>query len=400
MATSGESAWKKYYQGKGDVKTIVKVDSETYEVANPTKKLGTVKARTEVVVLKATKYDSKILVQLPNNNLARIKFDNLVKPNVKASAAVSLKPQAFGVASDSKKFSLKEYTKTVMDHIKDRKDLTPEIKLYLEALTDYYAGGKTTKETVKKTYTKFKDSIPISDINKDYGEVLGPIACIKKSLLTEKKIKLSSSARIYIPIRPNEPLMDYAIIEGNKQYTISAKSGTTTNVVKPKDILDLIGKRKATKDKWKIRQEYKILEILKDRSIISGPIAVLAQLNMYGLTKEAADEADSLGDRYDIHKFAGFISQNEYLSKQKKPTINEIMYEAEKIVSKMSKNELDFSSIFKDAIKNEVIYVKYELDSTVGTWEIITDENITAKSVYLRSKNGYTRKSDRMGIQV
>ena len=94
-----------------------------------------------------------------------------------------------------------------------------------------------------KIFQQVKGSVSLNDVNKDFGEVLGPVAILEQGLFRANKISLNKgSSRIYIPLRPNEPLMDYAIINGDVQYTISAKSGTTTNVVKPPDIIALLSK--------------------------------------------------------------------------------------------------------------------------------------------------------------
>jgi len=56
---------------------------------------------------------------------------------------------------------------------------------------------------------KVKDNLPMNDINKDFGEVLGPVAVIHENFLKDKKITLSkTTSKIYVPARPNEPLMD------------------------------------------------------------------------------------------------------------------------------------------------------------------------------------------------
>ena len=53
----------------------------------------------------------------------------------------------------------------------------------------------------------------------------------------------------------------------DKNYIISAKSGETTNVVKPGDILDLLAKNSKAENKWKNTKEYNVLKTLSDNSI-------------------------------------------------------------------------------------------------------------------------------------
>ena len=57
--------------------------------------------------------------------------------------------------------------------------------------------------------------------------------------------------------------------------------------------------------------------------------------------------------------------------------------------------------VFADAIAQKVYYVKFAISSTgLPQWAIQIDSDFRQSSnVFLRSKNGYTRASDRMGVQ-
>lgn len=406
MASSGASAWAKYFQGKGDLPTTMKKDSPSYDATDPNKKLGTLAAGTKVTYLAAKAYESKALVSVPIKNgrefqIIRVSFDAIAKPGVKASAAVSLKPQAFGVRE--KKYRIAEYSKIVADYIEDRKDLSPQLRTYLSAVFDYYATGKTTKGEVTKIYNSVKTDIPINDINKDFGEVLGPVACYKLQLFKSKGITLTNQLEVYMPERPNEPLMDYGLYDGKKQYVISAKSGTTTNTVKPGDILDLLKKNPAKVSKWRDTKEWKLLQMLAENSILFGPIKAVAAA--YGIfSEQAADKVTKT--EYDTGAFAKFINENDYLKTKSKPTVNEIMYECEKMIQKDTKDgNLNMNAIFSDAIEEAVLYVKFELDTLgIGTWKVIASDDVANIQgygrAYLRTKNGYTRAADRMGVQI
>lgn len=406
MASSGQTAWNKYFQGKGDIKTRMKKASSIFDAATSAKLSGTIEAGTEITYLSTKKFDSKAVIQYKvgnKNKIVRVTFDNIAKPGVKASGAASLKPQAFGVKET--KYSFAEYTKVVSSTIEERKDISSELKTYLSALFNHYATGKPSKAEVTKIYNKVKDNIPINDINKDFGEVLGPVAILANKLLQSKKISLTkTTAKIYVPERPNEPLMDYGIIQGNKQIVVSAKSGTTTNVVKPPDILMLLKKNSKSEKKWKDKKEYKLLQKLSEESILTGPIKAVSAMYPTMISEKAANSVTKTG--YDKAAFSNFINSNTYLSSKKNPTANEIMYECEKLIQAETKNgNLDMNSIFADAIKEEVVYVKFELDSTgVGKWGVIVSDDIKKINsygrAYLRTKNGYTRASDRMGVQV
>jgi hypothetical protein len=408
MASSGQAAWVKYFQGKGDIPTTLKKPSPLFDAADSNKKIGELPAGTQVVYLKTTKYESKALVQykkLPTDkklNLGRVTFDMLAKPGVKSSGAVSLKPQSFNVKD--RKYSLQDYKRTVLEAIEEHKNLPPNLKTYLTAIFDYYANGSTTAAKVTSIFNKLKNDLPLNDINKDLGEVLGPVAICFKKVINFNGKKLSTSGQVYVPERPNEPLMDYAIYENNRQYIISAKSGTTTNVVKPGDIISLLSRVPAKLNKWKKTKEFAILQILAENSIILGPIKAVSSLYPNLIDTKIADTVTP--QNYKPTMFAAFIRQNDYLKTKSSPTLNEIMYECEKILQKETKEgSLNMNAIFAAAIDSIVYYVKFELDSTgIGKWSSATASEIknvkTYGRVYLRSKNGYTRASDRMGIQV
>lgn len=406
MASSGQAAWIKYFQGKGDIPTIMKNRSSVYDSEKPNQKIADIPAGTKVTYMTTKKFESKALIECVINRkkiVGRVPFDSIAKPGVKSSGAASLKPQAFNVGEQ--KYSFSTYKKTVMGSIETRKDISAETRAYLSSLLDFHSGGSTSKQKLMKIFQGVKDSVSLGDINKDFGEVLGPVAILEQGLFRKNRINLNKGdAKIYVPARPNEPLMDYAIISGSKQYTISAKSGTTTNVVKPPDIISLLSKDPKKLRKWSKTKEFKVLQTLAQESIIIGPIKAVSELYPNLISADAVGSIS--GKDYDKKKFAKFISQNEYLKTKKDPTLNEIMYECEKLLQQRTKDQtLNMTEIFADAIENQVFYVKFELDATgVGNWDVIISEDIRkakgSSVVYLRTKNGYTRASDRMGIQV
>jgi hypothetical protein len=405
MASAGQSAWVKYFQKGGNIETTMKKTSSTFDASEPSKKLSSdIQAGTAITYLDTPVYEPKALIQYKTGSkfvLVRVPFDNIAKPGVKSSGAASLKPQAFGVLD--KTYSLTDYTNTVSNMIDTRKDLSPALKSYLGALFDYYATGKTKKDEVMKIFNKVRSSLPINDINKDFGEVIGPVAIYSQQLLKDKKITITKNIQIYVPARPNEPLMDYRVSDGKRKFTISAKSGTTTNVVKPGDIIHLLQHHKDLQ-KLKQTKEYKVLQILAENSTLLGPIRAVAEVYPNLIKKDAAHRADS--KNFDVSGFATFINTNQYLQTKKNLTLNEIMYECEKLLQNDTKTgKLNMNEIFGKAIEKQVLYVKFELDSTgLGNWGVTASDDITGakaqSKVYLRTKNGYTRASDRMGIQI
>jgi len=400
MASTGSTAWTKYFKGQ-DVSTVMKKDSDAFDGDGKTRLNFKVKANEKVVVFDSDSYQEKAVIKrLSDNKICRVTFNNIQKPGRETS--VNLKPQAFGIGDT--KYNIEDYVDLVLNNIEDRTNLSPETKNYLQSLVLYFAGFENLQFT-QKAYND-ASSLPLRDIKKDFGEILGPIAVIKKQILTELKIPKGNTTKIYMPARPNEPLMDYGIIVGNETYVISAKSGTTTNVVKPQDIINLLKKDATKHRKYQRTEQYKILESLSENGIVDGAIIAASKLPGGPSPEAAADVKKRLktgsykDDKYDIGLMGSFINSNDYLKKQSKPTLNQIMYECEKMIAAKSKNGLDFTPMFKDAVSNQVIYVKFDISASTPDFEVVMNDDFSTRKVTLRTKNGYTRRSDRMGIQV
>jgi len=387
MSSSGQAAWVKYFQGKGDTTTIVKKDSITYDSKNPNKAIGNIPAGTEIIFLNASKFDAKALISVKKENPpVRILFNNIAKPNVRSSIAPSLKPQAFGITGKALSFSA--YKKLLLQNIEDRKDLSSEYKLYLGLLVDYWSRSNASSKKIIDIFSTVKDLISINDINKDFGEIIGPLAILSRNLFKNTFAKVDTTSLIEIPTRPNEPLVDYYIITKNNKINVSAKSGASTNTVKAKDILTLLESSKKITE-FLNTAEYKVLSAISKNTVLKGPVEALKILLK---TNE---------------NFEKWKTNNIYLKTKKLPTDIEIMYESEKYLSSESKTgyKLNFTDIFTKAIEDKVIYVKFKLNNTgEGEFNIITSNDLkevsSGKRQFLRSKNGYSRASDQLGIQI
>ena len=429
MATTGRAAYVKYFNFGKEIATTLKKDSPKYG-ANDSKTEGSVKKGTVVTYINEGEYQSKALVR-EENNLYRVKFDSLAKPGSKASSRVDLKPQSFGIKEVEYNFD--QLYQTALNTLEERTDLRGPVKGYLQLLLAYHAEGEqvTTQQLVEAYQGAGIDGQTQKGIINDFGELLGPFAVYRDGLIdkaTNGKVKVPQSAKSYFPSRPNEPLMDYGIYIGSgsnkKLLTVSAKAlSKSTNVVKPPDIIMLLKRKENGNDgqmfrKYKNSIQMKVLEILSENSIKNGPILAAAHFvnskpslarKYPGLSIDAAKNIVKMGDGYDPTLFATFFETNEAIKKRptakinKKPTHIEVMYACEKILSAESKNRgpLTMHEIFADAIAQKVYYVKFTISSTgVPQWAIQLDSDFRQSSnVFLRSKNGYTRASDRMGVQ-
>lgn len=377
MASTGQAAWDKYYRGRPDQQTIVKKDTRAYDDAG---KFVTNMSKGDIVtVFESTSYTPKLKCKF-KDSIVYINIDELVKPGSKYSNSVNLKPQAFNLVT-SNPISLVEYMNRLNNTLDERNDLPGPLKSYLMLLVEYWNGNLAVLDELNTLFNQNKTSLPINEINKDFGEVLGPIAIIKHRLLSNLPISVSS--QIYVPARSNEPLLDYKI----GPYSISAKSGVTTNTVKPSDIIDLLNNNNILKAKYVNSIQYNILKILQENSALEGPPKALR----YYLGED---------------KYKQWLNNNTYLKSKKSYNQNELMYEAEKELGNLSKNVISFIDIFTDAIRNKIIYVKYEITSgsSTGDFEIIMADDMKlsnqGRRPVFRTKNGYTRAADKLGIQI
>ena len=399
MASTGSTAWTKHFRGKGDVDTLMKKDSPLYDPANPNRRItGTLKKGTKITYLDSSKYESKALVkESATGKIYRVTFDNIQKPG--SVGRVDLKPQAFGI--DESLYTATQLKTKLLDGIEERSDLSPELKNFLTELVLYTSKTKTTPTDLVRAYNR---NLPIAEINKDFGEALGPFAIIKDNILRTKGITVTTQAKAYFPKRPNEPLMDYGIKVGEKMLVVSAKSGATTNTVKPSDVLGLLAKNDTKKRKYETTDQYKVLQKLDEGTTVTGPVLVGAYLasrgigngKFTGLTEAAA--ATITKTDYDVGLFANYLNAQPDLND---PTALELVYNIERDIVAMSKTQsLNFTQIFKDAVFEEVIYVKFELSATgMPQFKTFVSEDFEATTVALRTKNARTRSADKIGLQ-
>jgi hypothetical protein len=299
------------------------------------------------------------------------------KPERTASGIV-LKPSFFSGLTDTE-IPYSQYGNKLLASIQENQSLDASQKKLLESLARYHLSfSPSDLANFKKIYAKFKQTIPINTINNDFGEVLGPLAVIKKKLLPITP----SSAKIFIPGKSNEPLLDYRIIVGAgpaaTQYKISAKSGDTTNTLKPGDVMQLIDQDAKLKRKHAASHQYNVLKLLAEGSWKQGPIDALGYLK-----KQRYSEAKWLVD-------------TTYAESTRQQSENSLV--------EISKKSLDFSDIYFDATNAKVYYVKFSL-SNDGTpqWEILKDEKNrpeSKKRIEFRSKNYVGRPNgDKLGFQ-
>ena len=310
----------------------------------------------------------------------------MLKPT-KVAGNLILKPGLFGDSRNKiidKDIPYKSYYSLLINSINTTDKLDDSQKEVLIALTEDAAGSTTaSKSKVKKVMKSLGQTLSLSTINNDFGEVLGPLAVMTQRLLPID----SRSAIVRIPGRSNEPLLDYKITDKNREYKISAKSGNTTNTLKPSDVVSLIEDNNLTNKnflykKWKNTPQYALLKILDSGSTKQGPIDAGMWLKKNGYAS-----------------YFSWLKKSDYTE--------EIRQKAETAIVLISREALDFTEIFSDSVTSKVYYIKFKMSATGDIeWKLVEtsqdkkESKKTLKRVTFRSKNFVGRPKDKLGFQV
>lgn len=304
----------------------------------------------------------------------------VLKP-LRTGGNIILKPKFFDTGSvrlTDVKIPHSIYYRKLLDAVEANKKLDSLQKaILINLIEDSYKNNIHTTQSVRNSMKQLLEILDISTINNDFGELLGPLSIESRKLLPIK----FQSAKVFIPGRSNEPLLDYKIEDSSKEYKISAKSGGTTNTLKPGDVVKLIEADSKLRRKWKGKIEFDILEILNDNGWRQGPIEACFYLKKKGLYKDEV----------------GWMQDSQYTE--------ETRQECENILVKLSREKIDFTPIFVDATTAQIYYVNFRLDpSGKITWKLVetTDKDQkNIKRIKFRSKNFIGRPNgEKLGFQT
>lgn len=404
MASTGAVAWEKHFKGKGILDTVMKKDSSVYDKNG--RIADSIAAGTPIKVMVSDKYLEKYPIQYDNKN-GFVTFNNIQKPKSSRVSGIKLKPQDFKCIMSTSSFTAKQLAEDLSSEIEDRQDLDPHLKTYLIALTKYYGKlGGVTKTDVDELYSTTMPGL--AETQKDYGEMLGAIACVKYDLLKPSGYSLNTNDKLIFPVRGNEPIVDYYIKSGTKMISISAKSGSTTNTLKANDILSLL-KSTGKEQKWKTKPIYKFIQLVGEKTTVELPFHGINVIHPGTLTQKALDEVKAKfktgnfsNKTYNAYLFADLLKLLGY-DMNKPPSIGELFYYTEKYVIKSMNALYPATELFNDATSGMVIYVKFEISNANkhGKFEVLSSDiqNAKKKDVVWRSKNATNRAADKIGLQ-
>jgi hypothetical protein len=402
MASTGILAWEKHFKNKQPFKTKMKKASTLYDERGSS--IGQIPLGGIVDVEDNAQYSEKYPV-VYNDKKGFVTFNNISKPISKSVSGIKLKPQDFASIKARPKNTAFNMATALNNELLEREDLPSDLILYASELVKYW--GALPGGSIQNVKATFSDNIPLNEIKKDFGELLGAFAVCNHNVLSPD-VSIGTGASIDIPLRGNEPLVDYYIntVQG-KTYSISAKSGTITNTLKAADILTLL---KTSKNKSKYpdsSDEIKFLTLIDTKPVLQFPFyAVNLLRGLNTLNNAALEQVDEFttknmsSTKYDMKLFEQLyklIGQ----STSAKLSVGELFYKTEKYVVQLANQKINPTSMFNDATSGVVIYVKYDIVSSIpqGSFSVVSSNVLQQKNVKWRSKNYAARAGDKIGLQ-
>ena len=392
-ASTGSENWISNWKGQGDITSMIKVvDATIYDKDNKKLPQKLSKGTPVTYIDNQSKEYSKVAIRV-GQDIFFTRIDNLIKP--KTLGAVNLKPQAFGLGAP---LSLTSYVSTLKKSIKNRNNIKGELQEYLLDLVDYvFSGGGGL------VGFKFNE-LPMASIRNDFGEVLGPIFCLRSGLIN-LNLGVNASSTISFPTSGAEPLLDYFINTPTKQIKVSAKAKGTSNTLKMSALVPAVLNDSKLSIKHANSLEFRLMSTINSNSINMG--AIECALLIGAISPQAAGSVRGLrGNDTEIPNpqlFIDLISNESILRSKQKFTLREIAYACEKKVVEFSRKTMvskKLTEIVKDILDNEIFFVKLDIDNGIPRFNIVSTSDRTISNLVFRNKNDTGRASDRLGFKL
>ena len=392
-ASTGLENWISNWKGQGDITSMIKVvDATIYDKDNNRLPQKLPKGTSVTYIDNQSKEYSKVAIRV-GQDIFFTRIDNLVKP--KTLGAVNLKPQAFGLGAP---LSLTSYVSTLKKSIKNRNNIKGELQEYLLDLVDYVFSGSGGLVGFKF------NELPMASIRNDFGEVLGPIFCLRSGLIN-LNLGVNASSTISFPTSGAEPLLDYFINTPTKQIKVSAKAKGTSNTLKMSALVPAVLNDSKLSIKHANSLEFRLMSTINSNSINMG--AIECALLIGAISPQAAGSVRGLrGNDTEIPNpqlFIDLISNESILRSKQKFTLREIAYACEKKVVEFSRKTMvskKLTEIVKDILDNEIFFVKLDIDNGIPRFNIVSTSDRTISNLVFRNKNDTGRASDRLGFKL
>ena len=337
-----------------------------------------------------------------------VDVNDLIKPA--SLNKVKLNPQSFGLGGTS---TLLNYVSNLKSSIKSRQDIKGDLEDYLTDLVDYEMTGTGNLSGYNIT------DLPMASIEKEFGEALGPIFCIKKGLLG-KSLGVNQSTQINI-VGEGVKTKDYELINTDgKIINVSAKGGTSSsNTYKPSSIMEIVDPDPRLQSR--INQygatQLNVIRTLNNNSAILGPIKAANALGYYNaqsslLPSTGVRNSSFISKQLQKAYEPMFLTADSEIAKRYREkqrtggtfTYRTITWCHENFLIKYSlesANKTIFTRIVNDVTSSNLFFVKLNFSSQVPTFNVLDPGSGSINNVYLRQKNTkFGGGGEKLGFQI
>ena len=341
-----------------------------------------------------------------------VDVNDLIKPA--SLNNVDLKPQEFGLSGQ---YTLTNYVSSLKSSIRSRQDINGDLQDYLLDLVDYEMMGSGNLSGYNTT------DLPMASIEKEFGEALGPIHCIKRGLVGKldksgKSLGVTQATQINI-VGKGVRTKDYELINTDgRTLNISAKGGTaSSNTFKPSSIMEIVDADPRLRSRIETygKTELDIIRILNENNALVGPIIAANSLGYYSAQYRFYPSAgvrnpDFISEELQRTYAPMFLTAdteiaNRYREKQRTGgtfTYRTITWCHEK---KLIDYSVDKSSIFtrivNDVTSAGLFFVKLNFSSQIPTFSVLMPGSGSINNVKFRQKNTkFGGGGEKLGFQI
>ena len=418
-ARTGNLAWKVHFQGL-DRKTKIRRPSTTVFDQEGNKLNVPLMMGTDATYIdnlseshpndsqSASVERKKVVAIRIGQDTYYVDVNDLIKPA--SLNKVKLSPQSFGLGGTS---TLSNYVSNLKSSIKSRQDIKGDLEDYLTDLVDYEMTGTGNLSGYNTT------DLPMASIEKEFGEALGPIFCIKKGLLG-KSLGVNQSTQINI-VGEGVKTKDYELINTDgKIINVSAKGGTSSsNTYKPSSIMEIVDPDPRLQSR--INQygatQLNVIRTLNNNSAILGPIKAANALGYYNaqsslLPSTGVRNSSFISKQLQKAYEPMFLTADSEIAKryrEKEKTGGTFTYRTitwchENFLIKYSlksANQKIFSRIVNDVTSSNLFFVKLNFSSQVPTFNVLFPGSGSINNVKLRQKNTkFDGGGEKLGFQI
>ena len=424
-ARTGNLAWKVHFQGL-DRKTKIRRPSTVVFDQEGNKVDVPLSMGTDAIYIdnlseshpndsqSASVERKKVVAINVGGQVYYVDVNDLIKPA--SLNKVDLKPQKFGLSGQ---YTLTNYVSSLKSSIRSRQDINGDLQDYLLDLVDYEMMGSGNLSGYNTT------DLPMASIEKEFGEALGPIFCIKRGLSSKvdksgKNYGVNQSSIINI-VGKGVKTKDYELINTDGRIiNVSAKGGTSSsNTLKPSSIMEIVDADPRLRSRIETygRTQLNVIRTLNENNALLGPIRAANALGYYSaqsrfLPSVGIQNSNFISEELQRNYEPMFLTAdtdiaNKYREKQRTGgtfTYRTITWCHENFLirySLESANRTIFSRIVNDVTSSNLFFVKLSFSSQVPTFDVLDPGSGSINNVYLRQKNTkFGGGGEKLGFQI